>query len=171
MAPWILHKLSMVIGVCTHTVCKMCALGMIITIATTYWEHIYAKLRALHKLSHWILTTTLPGRPHYFLQFGKDETSDTDCLISPVQVRKWQVAGKSRCQGSKPRSILCNPCAPNPLKLESHEVDSVHHNHQDPEESFQKCKSPAPRKTYWLYRSIFPNENWNPKSLSSVEDS
>lgn len=109
LVPWILHKLSMVIGHCTHTVCKMCALGMIITIATTYWEHIYAKLRALHKLSHLILTTTLPGRPYYFLLFGNNKTWDTDCLVSPLQSssNKWLTLSTVKTQVH----LIQHPCS------------------------------------------------------------
>lgn len=67
MVPEDLYKL------CAHTVGEMHARGMIITIATIYQELIYAKLRALHKLSHLILTTIREGRPYYFLQFENDE--------------------------------------------------------------------------------------------------
>lgn len=87
-----LYKLSVVTELCAHTVCKTYAWGMIIAIATIYWELIYAKLRALHKLSHLILKATLWGGPYCFLQFENDETWDTETWgpAPGPPANKWQ---------------------------------------------------------------------------------
>lgn len=74
------YNLPMVTELYVHTVCKMYAWAVIVTIATIYWELIYAKLTALHKLFHVILTTAPWGRSYYLLQFQNNETNDKELM-------------------------------------------------------------------------------------------